>query len=533
MKEQALTSVFLLGSSAPEQRDLERVLVLGGDWIGLELAERLGREGFEVLLLGQEETGKSLTRVTVLSSAILVEIKGFVGDFTAILHTADGRAQERVGSIVAASPAQLVPKFDEYGLSCTDRVLSLSDLEAHLQRGEIPGPPQGAWSHVAFLCGLKGESHPATFTRVFDALEKIAAMENTQTYVFTRNVKVASPGLEQRYRESRDRGTLYFKFDEDNMVTSTKDGHTVLVFQDPLLAREVELEPDVLVVDEKLLPPASLEPLLHAIPSSPAFAPFLEPESIRFPGVQTPKAGFYAVGPSRGVFSAEMIRGDIDATVEALKRTLPAPDRTGWGAPQVDGARCTMCLTCVRLCPHGAMGFHEKAEADPVSCVRCGICAAECPMAAITLAPPALAKGMERASGYFTSASGSHDAIVAFLCSRSANDALAAISPALVKDVTVIPVPCAGTVSVLHILTALGNGAAGVLVAGCYKGNCASIYGTVLAEQRAAQTHRLLEEAGVQPGRVVFTSCASNAPGNLAAALQELQQSVHGTRDVG
>jgi quinone-modifying oxidoreductase, subunit QmoB len=527
VKEQALTSVFLLGISPPEQRDFGRVLVLGGDWIGLELAERLGREGFEVLLLGQEETGNSPKGVTLLPSATLEEIKGFVGDFTAILRTADGRVQERVGSVVAASPARLVPKYDEYGLSCRDRILSLSDLEVRLQRGDVMEPGRGPWCHVAFLCGLKGESHPAIFTRVLDAMEKIAAMENTQSYVFTRNLKVASPGLEQRYLESRDRGTLYFKFDADGIVTSSQDGRTTLVFQEPLLGAEVELEPDMVVVDESMLPPDSVAPLLNAIPSSPAFGPFLEPESIRFPGVQTPKAGFYAVGPSRGVFSPAMIRGDIDAAVEALKRTLPSPDRTGWGAPQVDAARCTMCLTCVRLCPHGAMGFHEKAEADPVSCVRCGICAAECPMAAITLAPPAYIKDVERAGGHCTSARGSRKTIVAYVCSRSANDALAAISPALVQDVTVIPVPCAGTVSVLHILTALGNGAAGVLVAGCYKGNCASIYGTVLAGQRSAEAQRLLEEAGVQPGKVVFTSCASNAPGNLAAALQELQQSVY------
>ncbi len=528
MKEQALTSVFLLGVSAPEQRDLGRVLVLGGDWIGLGVAERLGREGFEVLLLGQQETGTPLTGVTVLPSATLEEIKGFFGDFTVVLRTPDGRVQERVGSIVAASPAQLVPKYHEYGLSRTDRILSLSDLEALLPRGEVPGSRGGEWFHVAFLCGLKGESHPAIFTRVFDALEKIAATENTQAYVFTRNLKVASPGLEQRYKESREHGTLYFKFDENDVAISTVEGTTTMVFQDPLLAEEVELVPDLLVVDETMLPPASLEPLLNAIPSSPAFAPFLEPESIRFPGVQTPKAGFYAVGPSRGVFSTEMIKGDIDAAVEALKCTLPPPDRTGWGAPQVDGARCTMCLTCVRLCPHGAIGFHEKAEVDPVSCVRCGICAAECPMAAITLAPPAQSKSVDRAGDRRTLASGASKTIVAFVCSRSANDALPAISPALLEDVKVVPVPCAGTVSVLHILTALGDGAAGVLVAGCYKGNCASIYGTVLAEQRTAQSHRLLEEAGVQPGRVAFVSCASNAPGNLAAALQDLQQSVHG-----
>jgi quinone-modifying oxidoreductase, subunit QmoB len=519
VNEQSLRTFFLSGIPAVEQRDLGRVLVLGGNWIGLELAERLGREGFQVVLLGHGQTEPPLPGVTIMETATLEEIRGFVGDFTTILRTRDGLLRTRVAAVVAAGPARLEARFAQYGISGSDRILSLSDLEERLRRGDTLGPAQGAWLHVAFLCGLKEESHPAVFSRVLDALERISSMENAQTYVFAKNLKVAGPGLEQRYRKSREQGTLYSKFDEDRVAFAIEDGRTALVFPDPLLDAELVLYPDVLVVDETMFPPDPVAALLDAIPSSPAFEPYSGPESTRFPGVQTPKAGLYAVGPSRGVFAAEQIRGDIDAVVAALKRPLSDGDRSGWAAPQVDAGRCTMCLTCVRLCPHGAMSFFEKAQADPVSCVRCGICAAECPMEAITLVPPGQKAEMR---GTNSSAAAESKPITAFLCSRSAVDAFEAISPALKGDVAVNPVPCAGTVSVSHILTALGNGASGVLVAGCYKGNCASVYGTVLAEQRSAQTCRLLEEAGVQPGRVVFVSCASNAPANLAAALQDL-----------
>jgi hypothetical protein len=50
----ALESVFLNRSPRPETRDLRRVLVLGGDGAGRDLASRLVGENFEVVLLGDE-----------------------------------------------------------------------------------------------------------------------------------------------------------------------------------------------------------------------------------------------------------------------------------------------------------------------------------------------------------------------------------------------------------------------------------------------------------------------------------------------
>lgn len=520
MNDQALTCHFITGVSALEERDPGRVLVLGRDWIGLELADRLSRDGLHVVLVGQDQSGSPLPGVTCMPSATLEEIRGFIGDFTALLRTGEGLVRERVAAVIAADPARRVPSFARYGLSPSDRVLSLSDLEERLQEGVSLGDPRGIWLHVAFLSGLKDESHPAVFSRVLDALDLISQTPNAQTYVFANNLKVAGPGLEKRFRESRQRGTLYFKFEQDVLTFASEEDALALIFPDPLLESELVLYPDVLVLDEVLLPPLSMEPLLNAIPSSPAFEPFLQPESVRFAGVETPKAGIYAVGPSRGIFAEDQIRGDIDAVAAALKRSLLVTDRTGWAAPQVDPNLCTMCLTCVRLCPHGAMSFAERPGADPISCVRCGICAAECPMAAITLAPPDRARGTVAGE---TSSTAASKPITAFLCARSAMDAFAAIDLALKQNVTVTQVPCAGSVSVMQILMALGNGASGVLVAGCYKGNCASIYGTALAQERCAQIHGLLEEAGVPPSRVVFTSCASNGPARLAAALRELQ----------
>jgi heterodisulfide reductase subunit A-like polyferredoxin len=61
----------------------------------------------------------------------------------------------------------------------------------------------------------------------------------------------------------------------------------------------------------------------------------------------------------------------------------------------VDPAKCTGCLTCVRVCPYGVPrvmatkqgvgGIMGAAHIEAAACHGCGTCAAECPAKAIQL----------------------------------------------------------------------------------------------------------------------------------------------------
>ncbi|WP_212525508.1 4Fe-4S binding protein [Actibacterium sp. MT2.3-13A] len=69
---------------------------------------------------------------------------------------------------------------------------------------------------------------------------------------------------------------------------------------------------------------------------------------------------------------------------------VPLPQGAPYGAVLVDTDKCTLCLSCVSLCPSGALldnpdkpqlRFQEDA------CLQCGICATVCPETAIALEP--------------------------------------------------------------------------------------------------------------------------------------------------
>lgn len=69
---------------------------------------------------------------------------------------------------------------------------------------------------------------------------------------------------------------------------------------------------------------------------------------------------------------------------------LPLPESAPYGAVLVNTDSCTLCLSCVSLCPSGALTDNPdmpqlKFQED--ACLQCGLCANICPESAITLQP--------------------------------------------------------------------------------------------------------------------------------------------------
>ncbi|WP_406650465.1 4Fe-4S binding protein [Aliisedimentitalea scapharcae] len=69
---------------------------------------------------------------------------------------------------------------------------------------------------------------------------------------------------------------------------------------------------------------------------------------------------------------------------------LPLPDGAPYGAVLVDTDSCTLCLSCISLCPSGALGDNPDSPQllfQEDACLQCGLCSNVCPENAITYAP--------------------------------------------------------------------------------------------------------------------------------------------------
>jgi len=374
---------------------------------------------------------------------------------------------------------------------------------------------KGPWLHIAFFFDLKGASEISQFEELLSILDRLEAFDQVQSYVFANNLKVSSEGLDAWYRDHRRRGVVFFKFDSDDPQISFRNKELVIEFVEPLLKEEMELTPDLIVLDEILGPSPSIRPILEMIPSWPSSAPYLQPESTRFNGVETQKAGVFAVGPARGVFDQRSLRADIEAARVSILQALPELSslivkETAF----IDRNKCTFCLTCVRLCPHGAIGFDFRPEVDPMSCKSCGVCVVECPMSAIEIRP-ANAEMIEESKTA---------PLKLFVCSHSGLQAVSKINSNFLTDVEIIPLPCAGSISPNMMLKALQEGAKGIVVAGCFKGNCASIYGSTLADSRVAQMVQTFQSVRMDKVKIEFVYLAGNTPDRIVDAITRMKK---------
>ena len=138
----------------------------------------------------------------------------------------------------------------------------------------------------------------------------------------------------------------------------------------------------------------------------------------------------------------------------------------------------------------------------------------------------------ERPAATTPTASAAHEvvadrSIVAFCCREcayAAADTSANARTPLPPSVRLVLLPCTGRVSPLHLVTALAEGADGVMVAGCLLGQCHYREGNFNAVDRVAFVQRLLESVGVEPERCRMFTMSAGEPPKFVAACKEMDR---------
>jgi quinone-modifying oxidoreductase subunit QmoB len=246
----------------------------------------------------------------------------------------------------------------------------------------------------------------------------------------------------------------------------------------------------------------------------------------------------FVVGRARLEADLAGVKDDVGQVVQKVRGLLGGGEVVvEQSRVRVDRRLCALCLTCVRVCPEGAMGFTDRRPAsNPLVCTACGTCAAECPMDAIQILGDEDARyGTEiEAAGApdkdATSEALDEEArILVFLCRNSAARAVEAArlkGLAWPEGASFIEVPCAGKLDPIYVLDAFRAGFDGVLILSCFPDACYSLEGSTWAGHRLVHLQNLLAEAGQDPRRLAQQGVAPVMSSEALAWVEQMKRDV-------
>ncbi len=273
----------------------------------------------------------------------------------------DPQACEGCGACVSACPTS--------SLSFTDP--APADLYARMAAllAPVPGHPQADPLVLVFHCPERGQEaladagrlrlrYPATVLPV-----PMACLRHVSEANILAAFRMGAAGVALLGCESCPHGERALLFRKLDVARSVLDAFGLEGERVRVITGEVgQSRPMVEVLDR--------------------FAASVMPASIKWDGRSAFSAG------NREVI-AEAIATFMDATGREPGR-IQVPAEEPFGLPEVQVAGCTVCRSCVNVCPTHAFRFVEETqtlELKQIACVNCGLCATACPENVITVKP--------------------------------------------------------------------------------------------------------------------------------------------------
>jgi heterodisulfide reductase subunit A len=405
---------------------VEREPTLGGQVAGLGALFPTRESGHDLAARLRAEIGRR-PLITVFTSAELTGKSGSYGNYRAEVRvwrrsTNPGASAGGAGAGETAGNAEAIhlnvghiivatgfdsyqPQAGEYGYGI-DGVLTLPEFLRLLDESGGPlfyhGRPVGSVAYI-YCVGSRDAGHPwcsrfCCTAAVHAALLASGHGGGIRQYHLYRDLRTYGKN-ELLLSESRERGSVYLKFDADAPPAVASDGGRLTVTVRDLLTggAELAIPADLVVLVTGAVPrrDAGLDRVLK-VPAGPdGFCNEIHP---KLRPTETVVDGVLIAGGCQGPKTvAESVASGLAAATQAaaaLKRGVAELD------PQVavvSTALCNGCGACVEHCPFGAISMvtggdgaagrepQPTAVIDPAVCKGCGGCVPGCPADAIDL----------------------------------------------------------------------------------------------------------------------------------------------------
>ncbi len=401
-----------------ELETTQAALVIGGGIAGMAAAQNLSEQGYKTYLIEKSDRlgGNALNLYQTWKGediqkhlkALMADIKsdeniepylsvhikaveGFVGNFTTTI-SCDGQERKlQHGVTIIATGAQEL-KVDDYLYGQDPRVLSALELDRLFMEkarrlgdvgtcvfiqcvgSRIPERP-----YCSRVCCVHSVRNALLLKEINPAMNVFILYRDMRTYGLRENL----------YREAREKGAVFIRYDHERgvKVEGVNEGLR-MSFTDCALKREIQIEPDLLVLASAIVPTdgASLARLFKVPLNEDGF--FVEAH-VKLRPVDFATDGVFFCGLAHSPKSIdESITQAQAAASRAVTLLAQKVIRTSGTVATVNQRYCSTCGVCVAICPFGAPAINDetgKAEINPVLCKGCGLCVASCRSGAIHL----------------------------------------------------------------------------------------------------------------------------------------------------
>ncbi len=408
-----------------------KALVIGGGMAGLAAALCISAAGYDVVLIekGAElgghsarlghvfpelEAAKDLVeakveaatrdpRIKVMTSSELEELSGYVGNFDATIKTMGATvSRERVGAVVVASGFDLFDVKDQISY-CGGRypdVVDAFEFETLVSGspGELRRPSDGRVPETILFVQCVGfqandEKGPLAYCSkvccmvvVKHSLLYRKRVPRGQVYVSCRTVCAAGKGFEELTQKVQEEEQAVYIRGPVRRITAA-DGRLLVLCRDEVLAKEIEIAADLVVLVPGMVPRADARELARRLKVATDSDGFFKESHPKLRPLETQSPGIFVAGCCQGPKDiAETIAQALGSAANVM--ALFARDQLVHEPTVTDthDGKCARCGLCIRACPRDARSFVKNGRAvgvNEVLCDGCAICAALCPGNAI------------------------------------------------------------------------------------------------------------------------------------------------------
>jgi heterodisulfide reductase subunit A len=389
-----------------------KALVIGGGIAGMTAAKTLGNQGFEVILVEKEkELGgnlnnlhklfpsgvnssevlkirdevKEIHNITILTSSIIKNVDGFIGNYVIDVESEGRENQYKVGTIIVAIGSEVLQPFGLYNYN-GENIITQLELEKLLKANELSG------NNIVMIQCVGSRTDDRVYcsniccrTAIQNSMILKDLNPNSNIFILYRDINTPGVLHEQNYRKAREKGIIFIRYSKNNPPkVNQKD---VKVYNTSL-GKEMSIPYNYVVLSTPMIARDGSKTLAQMLKVPQDENGFFLEAHVKLRPVDFATDGIFVCGSAKW---PEDISSSISQAYAAASRASTILSKTKieveGATAYIDKDLCIGCEVCIKLCPYSAIYMDENEEVivNEVLCKGCGVCGASCIKNAITI----------------------------------------------------------------------------------------------------------------------------------------------------